>query len=310
MDPSLKQRLLGAAVLVALAIIFVPMLLSGPDPTRQAQSVDVPIPAAPEPEFERRSLAVQLPEPRPTAAQPTDANVLPTVDTATAPPPAVRPAPVEDDAGESTTAQEPPPVKASPSPTPAPVVQSPTTATANVGTAANLSYYIPAGVYARAGNADDLVARLKKAGYPASSVATQWQGKAARRVSVGPFDTRAAAEAARLKLKDGERGLAVGNVQQQAADAAGDATEATLPADRAGGWAVQLGAFGSRADADKLRDRAVAAGFPAFVDQVNADGKFLWRVRVGPHAERALADSARAAVRDKLKIDGLVVNQP
>jgi DedD protein len=36
MEPDrLKQRLVGAAVLVALAVIFVPMLLSGPDPLDQ-----------------------------------------------------------------------------------------------------------------------------------------------------------------------------------------------------------------------------------------------------------------------------------
>lgn len=307
MDPSLKQRLLGAAVLVALAIIFVPMLLSGPDPARQAQSVDVPIPPAPEPEFERRSLAVQLPEPRPASpVPPADSNTLPTVDTATAPPATVRPAPAAEDT-PVTVAQAPPadntpaaPAATPPAPAPAP---------ASAGRAANVSYYIPAGVYARAGNADELVARLRKAGYPAASTATQWQGQAARRVSVGPFDNRAAAEAARLKLKDGERDLAVGNVQQQATDASGDAAAADLPADRAGGWAVQLGAFGSHADADKVRKRAVDAGFPAFIDQVNVDGKSLWRVRVGPHAERALADSARVAVRERLKIDGLVVSQ-
>ena len=32
MDAPLKQRLIGAAVLVALAVIFLPMLVDGPEP--------------------------------------------------------------------------------------------------------------------------------------------------------------------------------------------------------------------------------------------------------------------------------------
>ena len=32
MDQALKQRLIGAAVLVALAVIFIPMLLEAPEP--------------------------------------------------------------------------------------------------------------------------------------------------------------------------------------------------------------------------------------------------------------------------------------
>ena len=37
MDLSLKQRLLGAVVLIALAVIFVPMFLSGPAPQQTPQ---------------------------------------------------------------------------------------------------------------------------------------------------------------------------------------------------------------------------------------------------------------------------------
>lgn len=309
MDPSLKQRLLGAAVLVALAIIFVPMLLTGPGPERP-ESVDLPIPPAPEPAFEQRSLAVQLPQPRPVDPGVTS-DILPTVDTATAPAPVVRAVvPEARDAAAATgspAATPPEPAATTPAPAASPSV---TPAPAPAGTAANARFYIPAGVYTRAGNADELVARLKRAGYPALSEATQWQGQAAQRVRVGPFDSRAGAEAARLRLKDGERGLVVGNVQQQAGDATSDAPPQSVPSDRAGGWAVQLGAFSSREDANTLRARAVNAGFPAFVDETATGGKAMWRVRIGPHAERASAEGARAAARDKLKIDGLVVAQP
>ena len=38
MDSALKQRLIGAAVLVALAMIFLPMLLKGPDTAEPASA--------------------------------------------------------------------------------------------------------------------------------------------------------------------------------------------------------------------------------------------------------------------------------
>lgn len=43
MDNRLKERLVGASVLVVLAVIFIPMLLDGPDSSRRIrQSVDLP----------------------------------------------------------------------------------------------------------------------------------------------------------------------------------------------------------------------------------------------------------------------------
>ena len=69
------------------------------------------------------------------------------------------------------------------------------------------------------------------------------------------------------------------------------------------GFAVQLGAFGNAADAGKLRDRARAAGFSAFVEQVRTDKGVLNRVRVGPVASRAEADQLKAQVAAKLGVE-------
>ena len=58
MEPALKQRLLGAVVLIALAIIFVPMILSSNGPNHESGTVDLEIPPAPNREFETRVLPV------------------------------------------------------------------------------------------------------------------------------------------------------------------------------------------------------------------------------------------------------------
>ena len=58
MEPALKQRLVGAAVLVALAVIFLPMLIQGPAPESGVADVPLEAPAAPQGEFETRDLDV------------------------------------------------------------------------------------------------------------------------------------------------------------------------------------------------------------------------------------------------------------
>ena len=47
METALKQRLLGAAVLVALAVVFLPLLVTGPAPDSGASAVSLRVPAPP-----------------------------------------------------------------------------------------------------------------------------------------------------------------------------------------------------------------------------------------------------------------------
>ena len=68
-----------------------------------------------------------------------------------------------------------------------------------------------------------------------------------------------------------------------------------------GGWAVQVGAFGSEASARKLVDQLREAGYRAYIAPVSRGGKTLHRVRIGPEAARAEAESLVAG----LKVRGL-----
>ena len=61
MDTSLKQRLIGAAVLVALAVIFLPMLVQGPAPDSGAADVPLSMPATPDTGMETRELPLAGP---------------------------------------------------------------------------------------------------------------------------------------------------------------------------------------------------------------------------------------------------------
>jgi DedD protein len=309
MDLSLKQRLLGAAVLIALAVIFVPMFMSGSAPQKSAEmeTSSLAIPPAPDRDYDKRVLSVDPAATNPIAAVDADAGKPATGNGATEPKqftstpaaPAVQVTPV-------ATAQGPTPA------TPKPVAETPKPvepARLEPGQAASGRYFVNLGVYATARNAQDLVASLKKAGFTASIEPADYQGKPAERVRVGPFADRAAAEATRLRIKQAHPAVP-GSVMQLAEDAKADAPASAVPAGRAGAWAVQLGALKTLEDANKLRDRVKNAGFVAFVDKMEANGATLWRVRAGPEVDRAAAEKLRTGIKDKLKLDGMIVTQP
>ena len=70
------------------------------------------------------------------------------------------------------------------------------------------------------------------------------------------------------------------------------------PAAAAGGdWIVQLGTFSEEANARRLAQRAVTFGYEPDVSNYRADGRMLYRVRVGPATTRAQADAKASALR-------------
>jgi DedD protein len=178
-------------------------------------------------------------------------------------------------------------------------------------------YSVTAGSFGTRANADALVARLKSSGLPAYTEATQVNGQPATRVKVGPFANRAAAEAARVRTAaiSGSAAVATGDAApapapQAAATAPRPATEAPRATVSASGFAVQLGAFASQGDAQALVARARAAGFAAFEQRVPTANGALWRVRLGPAADRAEAERIKSDAAGKLGVSGIVVPHP
>ncbi len=60
---------------------------------------------------------------------------------------------------------------------------------------------------------------------------------------------------------------------------------------------INAGLFADRANAEKVHERLVDAGFAAILQTVERPAGPLTRVRVGPFASRALADEAAARIR-------------
>jgi len=223
----------------------------------------------------------------------------------------------------ATSAPKPAVAPPAPTPPPAPTVQ-------NEG-----RFVVNLGVYADAGGAASLVAKVKKLGYPAFAEATEYQGKAAQRVRVGPYADRAAAESVRLKIKQSEEKVPssvvdlgdsakadvaksdaakadTGKTDPAKADAGKSAKDPvpTVAANRAGGYALQLGAFKAEDEANKLRDRLRNGGVSAFIEKSKSGEQTMWKVRAGPFADRAGAETAAANVKQKFQLTGMITTQP
>jgi DedD protein len=330
MDSGLKTRLLGAAVLIALAVIFVPMLLPRSDSGLPSASTRM----APEPSGEMQTRVLQVGpggasagsstaaaindpdhvatlnlEGQPAAAMQPLSSGLP-IEATTAPVGATVAAPAASAPAVAPSKSEPATVVAkTPAPSaPAPPASArPEPVAGGAGVAAGALYTVNLGVYANHASANKLVADAKQHGFTALATPETWQGKSVMRVRVGPFRSRAEAEAARLKLKDFEKvSMTIDSgVVNQAGDAPASAVAATQP----GAWAVQLAAYNDEASANRMRDRLRGQGIDGYVDSVSTAKGKLWRVRAGPFASRSVAESTRAEIAQKLNVKGNIVTQ-
>jgi cell division septation protein DedD len=339
----LNTRLLGAAVLIALAVLFVPMFFSSKPPATGAdQPVSLASPPAPDSDLQTRTLSLVPGAASSAVAPATSAGepghpVIPMTTTtpgsgsrlATVNIGSRRPHDVGTDAAapadaqpvqtpQPTTVTRPSPQTpaqqvSQPAPAPAappPQTRAPAAApTSPPATAARGHYTLNLSAYSASG-AQRLIGKVRALGYPASGHVIQRAGKSLTLVSAGPFDTRAAAEAARLKIVQSIPG-APAHLESGASTPGGDAPAAPAGSHaRAGGWAVQVAAVASQTDANALRDKLRAAGFDGFVDSVNVGGKRLWRVRAGPQTQRGDASRVRDQIKAKLGLAGNVVSVP
>lgn len=86
------------------------------------------------------------------------------------------------------------------------------------------------------------------------------------------------------------------------------AAAAKSPATNA--WVVQVGSFSNRANALALQKKLRRHKFAAFVELVKNKQESVYRVRVGPEAQRDKAEQQMQAIRKQLKINGVVMSHP
>jgi DedD protein len=192
MEVRVRERLVGALVLVTIVVLLVPAILKGraPEPaatpeTAPVRRIEMPIgeqaPAAEEQVLVPEQL---IPEP-PPASSSGEARAVerePDFPAATpVPPPAATPAPRDVAA---------PPAARTPAPPEASAAKSPATS----------AWAVQLGAFSNKGKAEQLVAELRKRRFAAFVLEYRASGQVLYRVRVGPEQDRARAEATAARL--------------------------------------------------------------------------------------------------------------
>ena len=203
MERALKERIIGAVVLVVFVVLVVPIFLDGPPDDTEIVSQSVLLPGQEEQKTQTVVLERDRTEPVPAATQPTPAEQTRS-EPASEEPVAQRPEPVVEQREEA-----PPPVAEpleEPATEPEPRRAAPEPATAST----TGMWAVQLGSFSNKENAERLASNLRKQGYAAFISEVSTGSGQMHRVRIGPQKDRPSAEqmAARL-AKVGHNGKVV-----------------------------------------------------------------------------------------------------
>ena len=309
MDKALKQRLTGAIILIALAIIFLPMLLDG---EQQQKKSSIELPDQPVVNFPTRRLPI---------GQHTETRLSPNVKADESTPIASKSVVLEAGEGIVITPLKPPVQEASaakrqltPAATPAeepsseteseiskppafestPVVKDASAATA---TAAD-QWQLQVASFAGQSNAEKLVVRLRHTGYQANIDSLIRDKTTLYRVLVPGYPDRSAAELAASSIRKQIEGV---NPKVIAPDNAIEeiANDEVAVFAR---WVIQMGGFSQFKNAEALAQVLRQNGYTVINEQTGS----IYKVLVGPVIDADKALMLRNEIFQKLNIKGLV----
>jgi DedD protein len=312
MDIALKQRLVGASVLIALAVLVLPMLLGGrpEDGTAETQKIELP-PQPSDLDFQTRRYplgeqgAARPPEEAPPpgdTAEPgpgavAHVEVQPRVreDALQAAGAPAEPAPADADDPDATRAATP---EESSEPIPVPDIE-PAAPAAGGG-----RYIVQVASFGSLDNAKRLAETLRGYGYGVLSDTVSSDVGTMHRVRVGPYGTEAEANNAVATLRN-----QIADVKPRIMDLRPDqAAQVTTPSDPLVRWVAQVGSFSSSDNADKLVERLRSEGLSAYRETVTSAGSVIYRVRAGPYVDRDEAIRVNGLVKERLSLEGVVMS--
>ena len=319
MDKVLKRRLIGASILIALAVIFVPMLLVDPDSVDGGSGDGVNMPPMPEsarevrripldPEAarvagpERRAVgrdsgvkeaadaSVNEPEQASERVRPDDAIVLR---------PDLEETPSSAQGGGATDES---PVEASESrratqTEPETAVQQ-TETTSDAGGISLGDWVVQVASFASRESSEQVRERLEALGHIVARDEIVRGQSLLYRLRTGPYTSREAAEHALEQISATVAG--VEPIVRQ--------IDRDLRAGMETGFAVQVGSFVSEDNAESETERLTGLDFEAFRFSEEVGERLIWRVMVGPVADRDAADVLKSRLADQADVEGLVVS--
>ncbi len=303
MDKVLKQRLIGATILIALAVIFLPMLFDGGDGDSTPRQLALDLPERPEAQREVRRLPLdpdQVRTPREAEAEP---PIEPEADPVDEPvdEPELH-APVEDE-------QEPMPVEPGPAPEPDPEPEQeldtqpePAPGSEVAQTVTDGNWVVQVAVFSNRDSAERIGSQLEGLGHTVMLDPLVRDQAELHRLRTGPYGTREDAETARGQIVATVTGV------DPVVRALGPG-EADESVERAG-YAVQVGSFASRNNADRLLAQLLDQDFETFIHSEQSGGRTIYRVRVGSLAHREDAEALQERLLDEAGLEGIVVSHP
>lgn len=308
MDKALKQRLTGAVILIALAIIFLPILLDGERQSQPRSSMEIP--AQPEVNFPTRRLPIgdhlkstqtqaSNSELEPIAEQ-FETPVETIIAESSEPPQAVsEPEAVTTNGVVITplqTVNEPPVTAVSEAPeavtkTPEPVIPE-----------TSGKWQIQIASFAGRSNAEKLVSRLRRTGYQAHIDTITRDKLTLHRVIVPAYRDRSEATLAADAIRKQIEGV---NPKVLVPENADEQVPLSEDAGRVR-WVVQIGSFSKAENASNLVSKLKQANYAAFKELSGS----IHKVMVGPFVDKARAEQQRDKINKQLKLNGIIREQP
>ena len=306
METALKQRLVGASVIIALAVIFIPMIFDNTSRNKN-QSISIEIPGEPI-DLKHKVISIDSIVQDNTAdlinkdetnnnnikKQETIIGVVDnsinltqtdTVDEEDAELKQAGDAQVEID---NTTVEE----KIEP------VVNNITLNTDKTNSIN--SFRVKLGSFSEQKNAQQLKAKVIHSSYQA--IVEKDIESGLYKVYSKQFSSFAAADSVRKKIQKLNFNIGKPSIEVLNQQALED-TEMLLNT----GWIVQIGIFSNKSNSIKLRDKIRNKGYVTFVDEIlNSKQQVRYRVRVGPSATRSEAEIIKVDMQKTMNLKGIL----
>jgi DedD protein len=325
MDKALKQRLVGASVLIILAVIVLPMLLGGRSDTLNQESREIELPAKPdELSIETRRFPVgasnksapaasqQVKEQAPVSGPDVTSAVGESLGTSSqvaveAGPDSV---PVAESDAPNTTEDSPVSVQAK-----LPAVTSITLSSGrpkdvnisqDTGVSENTPrYLVQVASFSSEQRANTLADKLRALHLTVLMDVVERTAGLLHRVRVGPYAERTDADEVVSRLRSEMKDLAPRVLDLRP----GDSAPVSTPSDPLVRWVVQVSSTSNAKNAEDLVSRLRSAGLPAFSEKVTSASGTVYKVRIGPEINRDEAAELARKVKLEHGLDTFVTTQ-
>jgi len=316
MNKALKQRLVGASVLIILAVIVLPMLLSGRSDTLKHESSQIELPVKPdELSIETRRFPVGIPN-KPSVMQTSENSALP--DGSETPGSSTQ---VKTDSVQNAASIAEPDAADNNSDSSNRVVEKPpavTSITLSSGRDKDVNdsrenddsqdaprYLVQVASFSSEKNANALAAKLRAKNLPVLMDVVDRMAGLLHRVRVGPYANRSDADSVVSDLRSEMKDLAPRVLDLRP----GEAAPVSTPSDPLVRWVVQVGSFSSSKSAEALVSKLRLAGLAAFSEKVSSAGGTAYKVRIGPEINRDRATELARKVKLEHGLDSFVTTR-